>query len=157
MIAQTGKENSVDEILPNLYLGRRLTHFDKAATQQHHFAAVLDLTSEFGKCLVMGTTVIYKCIPLLDTFAPTVEQLNEGVDFIAEHIKNGPVYVHCAMGHGRSATFVAAYLIAAGITPDVASAERYVQTKRAKIDLHESQRKALEAFAGNYLQEVSDR
>lgn len=38
-------------------------------------------------------------------------QLRAAVTCIEESVKIGPVYVHCALGHGRTATVVLAYLL----------------------------------------------
>jgi len=145
VIGRTSQENPVDEIVPCLYLGRYPTRFDTETGPSYE--AVLDLTCEFPRSVAAGAALAYQCIPLLDTFAPSLEQLTEGVRFIQAHISHGPVLVHCAMGHGRSATFVAAYLVAAGIVPDAPAALQYVQAKRARIGLHAGQAGALEKFA----------
>ncbi|ELT92720.1 hypothetical protein CAPTEDRAFT_171084 [Capitella teleta] len=46
------------------------------------------------------------------TGAPTLEQLEKGVDFLEIHrVIGNSVYVHCKAGRTRSATVVAAYLM----------------------------------------------
>jgi len=52
-------------------------------------------------------------LPTTDHFEPSVEDLNKGVQFIADHQALGKrVYVHCRAGHGRSAALVFAWLLA---------------------------------------------
>ncbi|XP_075610778.1 phosphatidylglycerophosphatase and protein-tyrosine phosphatase 1 isoform X2 [Balearica regulorum gibbericeps] len=53
------------------------------------------------------------CLSTVDlTGAPTLENLQKGVEFILKHRACGnSVYVHCKAGRSRSATMVAAYLI----------------------------------------------
>lgn len=47
--------------------------------------------------------------------APNTEQIQEGVDWAQVQLAAGtPVYIHCAHGHGRSATVLAALLSAQG-------------------------------------------
>lgn len=47
--------------------------------------------------------------------APNTEQIQEGVDWAQEQLAAGnSVYIHCAHGHGRSATVLACLLIAQG-------------------------------------------
>jgi rhodanese-related sulfurtransferase len=146
-LALTGKEEPAHEVAPGLFLGRQLIGCDRRMADQHRFAAVLDLTSEFQEAPFLRRAPHYKCIPLLDTFAPTAGQLADGVAFITQHAPEGPVFVHCALGHGRSATFAAGYLVAAGIAADPRAAEAMVREKRPGIELHPGQRKALEAYA----------
>lgn len=70
---------------------------------------VLDLTSEFSEVRFLRSKSTYRSLPLLDNTAPSLEQLQDGVRWIAHHTQTGKVYVHCALGHSRSALFVAAF------------------------------------------------
>jgi hypothetical protein len=142
-VAWLGSDRPADEIAPNLYLGRQLTVFDRGVLKTLAFTAVLDLTSEFSELPALRKGPEYRCIPLLDTFAPTREQLIAGVQFIRRHIADGPVLVHCALGHGRSATLAAAYLMAAGVADDTDSAEKLVRMRRPGVKLSIAQRAAL--------------
>jgi hypothetical protein len=105
------REPLYDQIAPGLYLGRRLTASQASALK---VGAVLDLTAEFGECpLFLTPSTRYKLLPVLDTQALKVHQLAEAAEFIRAHLA-GSVYVHCALGHGRSASAVAAYLLSQG-------------------------------------------
>lgn len=57
-----------------------------------------------------------------------------------------PVLVHCAHGHGRSATVLAAILIADGRAAGVAEAEALMQAQRPRVRLNRRQRAALLAW-----------
>lgn len=52
-------------------------------------------------------------IPTVDfLFAPSVEDLKRGTEFIRDHVERGEkVYVHCKAGRGRSTVMVLCYLI----------------------------------------------
>ncbi|RYG63730.1 serine/threonine protein phosphatase, partial [bacterium] len=67
-----------------------------------------------------------------------------GAEWIENQLKNGPVYVHCALGHGRSTTFVAAYLNRAGKASGVEDSLSIIQSRRPSIDLSPSQKQALQ-------------
>lgn len=135
------------EIVPGLHLGRRLT-----AAEAVPFAGVLDLTCEFPECAPYRTSPGYLELPVLDGSAPTEAQLRAGVAHIAERLEEGPVYVHCAMGHRRSATFVAAYMLRTGQAADVDEAEAACRRKRPRVRLNPLQRRALDRY--NRAQEV---
>ncbi len=151
--AALGRENAIDEVASNLFLGRRLTVRDRRVVAARPFSAVLDLTGEFAESGLLRRVGHYRCIPLLDTAAPTQRQLTEGVAFIQAAVGGGAVLVHCALGHGRSATFVAAYLVAEGKVSDEEAAVTALQPLRPGVKVSSCQRRALAAFARNRLKE----
>ncbi len=132
------------QIVPNVYLGRRLTAREASAKDTPRFAAVLDLTSEFTEPAVLREAPGYRCIPLLDATAPTEAMLADGVDHMRSGLGHEPVLVHCAMGHGRSAVFVAAYLVQElKLPPDEAESRC---NQRPGVKLNPAQRRALAPF-----------
>lgn len=140
------ESDAMNEIIPRLHLGRRLVGQEAALANPVSFEAVLDLTSEFTEPPALRATEHYLCLPVLDHAAPTQAQLTGGVAFIRGHRPNGPVFVHCAAGHGRSATVVAAYLLAERLQPDPEAAVRRIQQSRPGVRLSEEQRHALNLF-----------
>lgn len=141
--AVIARERAYDQITPNLYLGRRLMPWDPVPEQG--FAAVLDLTCEYPERADLRRCA-YLCLPVLDSRAPTVDQLAQGLRFIQEHMRTGPVLVHCALGHGRSATVVAAYLLNAGQAADEITAEKVMKACRPDVHLNSFQRAAVRAY-----------
>jgi len=140
-------ERAMDEVLPGLYLGRRLFRWERGSAPE--FAAVLDLTWEFNETHFLRTAAAYHCIPLPDTGAPTLQQLQDGVTWLQRHGTAGNLYVHCALGHGRSATFVAAYLLLMGDAKNVEEAVSLLRESRPGVGLSPAQRKVLEKYAAS--------
>jgi len=134
----SGKENAYDKIDENIYLGCRLSPRDAGAMAQLGIQSVLDLTCEFSEVPALRG-LAYRCIPVLDTCAPTLDQLTAGAAWIQQQAAKGPVYVHCALGHGRSATFVAAYLLMSGKSHTTQEAVDKTAALRPKIGLSKSQ------------------
>jgi protein-tyrosine phosphatase len=92
---------------------------------------------------------MYAWLPVVDGYAPTMDQLNLGTSMINEAVEKGnTVYVHCKNGHGRSPTMVAAYLIRyKGLSVD--EAIDLIVQKRPETHIEEVQRWALVEFKQN--------
>jgi hypothetical protein len=140
------REPPFNEIVPGLFLGSRLLPGDGKFLATARLAGVLDLTSEFCETAFLRHAGAYLCIPLLDRTAPGAAELRKGVEFIRERLKRGPVYVHCAQGHGRSTTFVVAYLVASGQAASLEAAFELARSKRPRVRLSSSQWRALREF-----------
>jgi hypothetical protein len=130
-----------NEVAPGLFLGRRLKD---ASELPDGTRLVVDLTAEFRASPGIRERCTYRTLPTLDTMAPTVETARPLVEEAAN--TDGPVYVHCAAGHGRSAAIAAAIVLQRGLAPDAESAIRMLKTARPKVWLHPGQRRLVEAF-----------
>lgn len=138
-----GGERPWDEVAPGVRLGRRPL---SRAELPPDTACVVDLTSEFPRaCPELGLR--YVCLPTLDTSVATDDELAALVESLAED--EGPLFVHCAMGHGRSATVAAALLIRRGLCDSVDEAIRTLKQARPKVRLHGVQRATVERLAND--------
>jgi hypothetical protein len=133
-------ERCWDEVRPGLFLGRRAL----PAELPPGIRLVADLTCELSEPIALRR-LEYRCLPTLDGGAPEREAFVRLVREIAAF--DGPVYVHCAAGHGRSATVVLAVLLARGAAKDVAAAEEIVRTARPGMLLSRAQRALLRETA----------
>lgn len=141
------EERHLDEIVPGLYLGRRPLAGDRERNQPLALTSIVDLCVEFPPSApVLGVAETdYLALPALDGTAPAVADVQHAVDWIEGKLAAGQrVLVHCAAGHGRSATVVAALLIARGLASDADTAERLMRASRPLVSLNRSQRRLIE-------------
>jgi hypothetical protein len=139
------REAAFVQVAPNVFLGRRLTA--REAKHSEQWLAVLDLVAEMPESQPLREVANYRSLPILDATAMTLDQLRDAVEWVKQHAATGAVYVHCALGHGRSATVVAAYLLACGLASNAKSAVKHVRELRPGVRLKPPQRKVLDAFA----------
>lgn len=144
------REPPWNEVAPGLFLGRIVD----ASALPPGTRVVVDLTSEFPASAAIRQGRDYHCLPALDTSVPGYADFARLARAIAAH--DGPIYVHCAAGHGRSATFAAAVLIARGQARDVEEAEARLRAARPAVHLHVGQRALVRRFTDELRAEPGD-
>ncbi len=137
------REPAFAQVAPNLYFGRRLSAREAVGAG---WVSVLDLAAEFPEIRPLQELLGYRSLPLLDATAPSETKLRDAVAWLTGEIESGSVYVHCALGHGRSACVVIAYLLSAGLVGTVAEGARLLQSLRPGVQLNPAQRERLRAF-----------
>lgn len=139
------REAASDEVAPGLWVGRRprLRELPPGVT------LVVDLCAELPAAAGVATAARHRYLaaPVLDATAPTATQLEGIVEAILA--APGPVLVHCAAGHGRSAAVAAAAAIARGHFDDLPAAEAVLRVRRRWIRLNREQRAAVERFCAS--------
>ena len=130
------RESAYNQLTDNVFIGRRLLSHERPT----HFDHVVDLTCEFNEPLGLRSSG-YLSFPTLDGHFTRPELLLQRVAEIAE--LDGNIFLHCAQGHGRTATFAIAYLIHVGISTSVNDAINYVLERRPNAHLNRSQRAML--------------
>lgn len=98
----------------------------------HAFDQIFDLTAEFPALGRKATT--HECLPNLDGVALTRWTPTQNVD------ANQRILVHCAQGHGRSATFSSVLLAELGLFSSPEAAYRAILDARPGARLSASQR-----------------
>ena len=123
------------EVAPGVWLGRRPLAGELPAGVR----LVVDLTCEFPRgALLEGAE--YCSLPCLDAAAPDPAAFAATVNRASQ--AEG-VYIHCALGHGRSATLAAAVLVARRIAASAEEAERMLTRIRPGVGLCPAQRRLL--------------
>jgi hypothetical protein len=141
------REPPFAEVAPGVYLGRRLRESEAGLVAHLEPLAVLDLTAEFGEAPFLRERPEYLCLPVLDMTAPRPKTLERALQFIAAHAGPRTVYVHCALGHGRSAAVVLAWLLRTKQAASFEAGYAALRAQRAGVRLNRAQQQAVRRCA----------
>ena len=138
-------EDAWNEVAPGLYLGRRTM-----GALPNETRVVVDLTAELPAIHGVNASVQigalrYFVLPTLDATAPEEIAFVRLVQDLASH--DGVIFIHCAAGHGRSATLAAAIVVARSLADDAKGAEAHLKRARPLVHLHREQRALVDRFA----------
>jgi protein-tyrosine phosphatase len=106
------------------------------------YTTVIDLCAELP-ALRGGTD--WRAFPALDLITPCPDQLRHVASEIERARTAGPLLVCCALGYGRSATAVAAWLLSTGRAADADAATRHIQNVRPRVVLRARARDVIAA------------
>jgi len=132
-----GSAEAVSQLRENLFIGCRLL----PSEMPPQIRSVVDLTAELPEPDWGSRRLL--SVPVLDGMPPHHDQLVATCRAL-EHLE-GPVYLHCARGFGRTATFAAAVLM---VREDLSleAALEQVRTARSRAIPNDAQRRALADF-----------
>jgi protein-tyrosine phosphatase len=134
-------ENPVDQITPELLLGRRVP----SSQIPEGVTYCVDLTAEFDEPREIRESTHYINLPILDGSVPSVESLHATLAQLAD----GTTFVHCAQGHGRTGVFALAFLAERGLVRTFEEGYSLIRETRPRIHLNRTQ----ERFIRSYIQE----
>ena len=145
-------EGLLNPVAPGLYIGRLPFPSERSRLRDAGVHAVLNLCWEFpgfsGADAEPGLETAH--LPILDGAAPTDSQFLAAVQMVGRWNAAGQcVLIHCAQGHGRSATITGAVLVQLGLAADVDQALLMVRAARPFASPTAEQKKALIRYLGS--------
>jgi protein-tyrosine phosphatase len=129
-------EPVADEVAPGVWVGRRPRRHELPAG----IAIVVDLCAELPAAPGVAADRRYLVIPTLDATAPPPGEIVRAVEAVLA--TPGAAFIHCAFGHGRSATVAAAVLVRRG-DATLDDVEQILRAARPRIGLNAYQRRML--------------
>jgi membrane-associated phospholipid phosphatase len=118
------------ELAPGVWIGRRPGPRDILNLRNRRIIATLDLTAELSEARALRNESYFN-IPILDLTLPDVETLERAIQIVQRESKRHGIYIHCALGYGRTAVVAAAFLLANGRAKDVPNAIAQVRSVRS--------------------------
>jgi len=148
------REGLLNPVAPDLHIGRLPFPFEHAKVRAAGIDAVLNLCWEFPR--LSGTDrepgIETAHVPILDGSPPSDQQIREAVQQVAQWRAEGRcVLIHCAQGHGRTATVTAAMLLQRGLAQDVEEALAMIRAVRPFAKPSREQRLALIRYVSGNL------
>lgn len=140
------REGPLNPIGTGLYIGRLPFPSERAGLRAAGVDAVLNLCWEFPGLSGIDRDPRFESfwVPILDGAAPTDRQFDEAARWVAARRAEGRcVLVHCAQGHGRTATIAAAVLVRLGLAEDDEEALAIIRAARPLARPSRGQRSVL--------------
>jgi membrane-associated phospholipid phosphatase len=136
---RTGWRRDANRVADGVWIGPLPS---RASLRRDGIDAVIDMAAELpvdaGACL-------YAAYPVLDLVAADGATLSQAAAAIEQARTRGPVLVCCALGLSRSASAVAAWLLATGRAANADAAIAMLRSARPRIVLHPAHHAALDA------------
>lgn len=136
------RERASDLVAPRIYVGRR----PRTEEIPKDVTLVIDLCAELPTHAHIRDNYTYLALPTLDGTEPTVADIERAI--VAFRATEGAAYVHCAFGHGRSATIAAALILDRG-EGQAETVEAEMRKARGGIRMSGPQRAQLRAWAAS--------
>jgi len=133
IVRKLSRENAYDSLDSRTTIGRRLL----ARELPDDIKNVVDLTAEFPESQDITGKSNYVAIPILDASVVPQKRINSIVSRIDE--LNGPTYIHCAQGHGRTGFVTAALMIHRDPNLSVDDAIQRLQNVRPSLSCNKTQ------------------
>lgn len=134
-------ESAADEVATGIFVGRVPPKGDVPPG----VTLVIDLCAEFAAARRSADTTAYLAIPTLDGCAPHAADASAAILLARQHPK---VLVHCAAGHGRSATVAVLIALDRGLFVDGDDAIRAFQCVRRGVAPTSEQRALIADYRG---------
>lgn len=140
---------AVSQITSQLHVGGQYRHRGWSRMAARGITSVVNMRIEWDDNDAGIAPPRYLHLPTIDDHAPTLVQLLEGVQFIADEIeRDGGVYIHCGAGVGRAAIMAAAYFVSTAMSP--AQAWARIRVVRPFIKPTPAQIEQLQRFADQF-------
>jgi len=137
--------DQIYKVHDNLYIGAYWPRLNFEKFKEIGITAIINLMEEnFYDPTRLGFTYLYKGFP--DDWYPPHSYIEEILSFIDQHVKDGKVLVHCAMGISRSGGLIVAWILKENPTWSWNDAMDYINKSRLIFPAVEIRESVLDYF-----------
>ncbi|MDX1522434.1 MAG: dual specificity protein phosphatase, partial [Anaerolineae bacterium] len=141
------------QVTPDIFVGAQFGPAGKSRLERWGISGAVNMRIEFDDAAHNLALERYCHLPTVDDHAPSLEHLEQGVQFIQQVLADGgKVYIHCAGGIGRAPTMAAAYFISQGLS--LADAIALIKKARPFINIMPPQMAQLERFEAKQIRSI---
>lgn len=143
------REGPINRLAPGIFIGRLPSRTTRVRLGREGIDAILNLCWEFPGPSTSARGPVCGHVPILDGAPPTDRQFDEAVRWVADRRAEGRcILIHCAQGHGRTATIAAAVMVRFDLADDADDALARIQAVRPGARPSRTQRSALDRYLG---------
>lgn len=135
-------ERPYDYVAEKIVVGRWPMRFP--AEFPRECSGIVDLTAEWPARPDVLRGRRYVCCPTLDCTMPDPVHVLKAVEEVAKWPEGETTYIHCANGHGRSASFAAILMVVRGHAEGWRKAMEIMKKRRPHVGVHEPQAKVMD-------------
>lgn len=139
LVRLASREAAVNRLTERIVIGRRLLPGELEGSFSNH----VDLTAEFQEPDAYRSREGYLAFPILDAAAPKPEHLAQ----VIGRLNEGPVFIHCAQGHGRTGLFALALLLSSRAVGSLDEGLALLANARPAVRLNRSQLACARSYA----------
>jgi len=137
--------DQIYKVHTNLYIGAYWPRLNFEKFKEIGITAIVNLMEEnFYDPTRLGFAYLYKGFP--DDWYPPHSYIEEILSFIDQHVKDGKVLVHCAMGISRSGGIIVAWILKENPTWSWNGAMDYINKSRLIFPAVEIKESVLDYF-----------
>jgi protein-tyrosine phosphatase len=137
--------DQIYKVHDNLYIGAYWPRLNFEKFKEIGITAIVNLMEEnFYDPTRLGFSYFYKGFP--DDWYPPHSYIEEILSFIDQHVKDGKVLVHCAMGISRSGGLIVAWILKENPTWGWNDAMDYINKSRLVFPAVEIRESVLDYF-----------
>ena len=107
--------------------------------------SLVDLTIELPRLVSFNQYYSLQCA---DAGSPTMGEIDKALHFVMQRflVRDEKIWITCAFGHGRSASFLVIVLVTLGVVADFKEAYSFLRSKRKTVNINSFQRWHVEEY-----------
>lgn len=127
---------NITHIVDNIFLGGAIDDYNELEEKKINIVVNIRAEQHDDICELTKRNISYFYLPVSDNGAPRIDQIKSFLNLINMN-KDKNIYIHCAVGRGRSVMLVSCYLLSCNMEP--IEAVEFIKNLRPEVSLTDTQ------------------